>query len=214
LKVQFRLAFAFLAVGIAIAMTAQIQIEAFGKSVTLCFSLDTLGLQMTFFDSVASMLNVVESRFDLDATVKPQDKQYISERIQRKRKQINELKLEAHQQHRAHVVTKSLRGTVLPALEEDKDNVQPVEQIDQSRNSLDSSGQMAHLASVAETAVSVVGAQQADKSRGWKLPKWLQRQKQVVPTSDAGFDGITSIQEQRDSMASVDLGHGVLSDKP
>lgn len=202
-------------------MTAQVQIEAFGKTVSLCFSLDTLGMQMTFFDSIASMLDVVESRFDLDATVKREDKQYISERIRRKRKQINELKCEAHQQHRSNVVTKTVRGTVLPALEENNDDAQPSEQVDhQSRIPLQSSDQTAHVLSLeasdaerGRTAVPVLGSHQADKSRGWQLPKWLQRRKQVAPTSDAGFDGIASMQEQRGPMASDDLGNGVLSDK-
>lgn len=183
-------------------MTARIHLEAFGKSLNVCISLDTLALQTTFLDSIASLLNVVESRFDIDADVKTQEKQFIIDRIRLKRNEINALKSEAFVQHRINSETKSLKATKLSPHQENSDadqlqqpalitTVSPTTPPTTSRMSstgLPSSQPRAGSDDPASpgSQASMVG--EVVESRGWKLPNWMRRRQPVSPAE--AFDEI------------------------
>lgn len=98
-------------------MLASVRIEGDGQAVELCFSLDTLALQMSFMESMASMLTLVETRFEMDADVSSKDKEYIIERIQLKQREIKSLKQKAHLRNRSNSKER-LKLVRLPALEE------------------------------------------------------------------------------------------------
>lgn len=77
-------------------MKATVRIDGFQQSLELCISLDTIALQMSFMESMCAILSEVENRFQMDAEINPDSKDFILQRITRKRAELVELKRTAH----------------------------------------------------------------------------------------------------------------------